>query len=237
MGTMLRVSQTAAVPPPAVPPPIATPESPTAQRLALRRWRDPRLWVGLVLVASSVLVGQRVLAAADDTVGVWALTRDVGAGAPLTADALAVRRVRFSDAGTLRAYLPAARPVPPGSVVTHDLAAGELLARASITGVEAAPFELPVVVDSAGAPDDLDIGDVVDVWVGPAAGSGSDLPARQMLTGVPVVGTVRASGPFGDTAARQVLLGLDERAATRLGPLLGEMSSGSVVLVRHGDAR
>jgi hypothetical protein len=145
--------------------------------------------------------------------------------------------VRFSDAGTLDSYLPAGRPVPPDAVVTHDLAAGELLARASIAGQEAAAFELPVVVDSAGAPDDLDIGDVVDVWVGPATGSGSRLPARQMLTGVPVVGTVRATGPFGDAATRQVLLGLDEPAATRLGPLLGEMSSGSVVLVRHGDAR
>jgi hypothetical protein len=231
-GTMLRVSQTAAVP-----PPTTTPESPVAQRLRLRRWRDPRLWVGLVLVASSVLVGQRALAGADDTVGVWALARDVGAGAPLTGDALVVRQVRFSDADTLHSYLPAGQPVPPDAVVTHDLAAGELLARASISGQEAAAFELPVVVDSGGAPDDLDIGDVVDVWVGPAAGSGSHLPARQMLTGVPVVGTVRATGPFGDAATRQVLLGLDEPAAARLGPLLGEMSSGSVVLVRHGDAR
>ena len=229
---MLRVSHTAAVP-----PPTATPESPAAQRLALRRWRDPRLWVGLVLVASSVLVGQRVLAAADDTVGVWALGRDVDAGAPLTGDALVVRRVRFSDADTLRSYLPAASPIPAGAVVAHDLAAGELLARTSITGHEAAAFELPVVVDPAGAPDDLDVGDVVDVWVGPAAGSGSHLPARQMLTGIPVVGTVRATGPFGDAATRQVLLGLDRDAVARLGPLLGEMASGSVVLVRHGDAR
>jgi hypothetical protein len=229
---MLRVSQTAAVL-----PPTTTPQSPTAQRLALRRWRDPRLWVGLMLVASSVLVGARVLAAADDTVGVWALARDVGAGAPLTTDALVVRQVRFADEELLRGYLPATRPVPTGAVVAHDVSAGELLARGSITGQQATAFELPVVVDSAGAPDDLDVGDVVDVWVGPAAGSGSHLAARQMLTGVPVVGTVRSTGPFGDAATRQVLLGLDVTAASGLGPLLGEVSSGSVVLVRHGDAR
>jgi len=229
---MLRVSQTAAVP-----PPTTAPESPSAQRLTLRRWRDPRLWVGLVLVAASVLVGARVLAGADDTVGVWALARDVRAGAPLTGDALVVRQVRFSDTDVLRSYLPAGRPVPPGAVVAHDVSAGELLARASIAGHQSTAFELPVVVDSAGAPDDLDIGDVVDVWVGPAAGSGSLVAARQMLTGVPVVGTVGATGPFGDAATRQVLLGLDQGAAARLGPLLGRMSSGSVVLVRHGDAR
>src|SRR5262245_23254229 len=107
---MLRVSQTAAVPPTTTPP-----ESPTAQRFTLRRWGDPRLWVGLVVVASSVLVGQRVLAGADDTVGVWALNRDVGAGAPLTGDALVVRQVRFPDAETLHSYLPAGQPVPSGA--------------------------------------------------------------------------------------------------------------------------
>jgi hypothetical protein len=229
---MLRVSQTTAVPPPAT-----TPDSPSAQRLTLRRWRDPRLWVGLVLVASSVVVGARVLAGADDTVGVWALARDVGAGAPLTGGALVPRQVRFSDPEVLDSYLRVGQPVPPGAVLTHDVSAGELLARTSIAGRQASAFELPVVVGSAGAPEDLDVGDVVDVWVGPAAGSGSHVAARRMLTGVPVVGTVRATGPFGDAATRQVLLGLDQGAAVRLGPLLGEMSSGSVVLVRHGDVR
>lgn len=229
---MLRVSQTAAVP-----PPTTTPESPAAQRLILRRWRDPRLWVGLVLVACSVLVGARVLAGADDTVGVWALARDVGAGAPLTGEDLVVRQVRFPDADMLRSYLPAREPVPPGSVVAHDVSAGELLARSSLTGQDRTAFELPVVVDAGGAPDDLDVGDVVDVWVGPPAGSGSQVAARQMLTGVPVVGTARSTGPFGDAATRQILLGLGEGAAARLGPLLGQMSSGSVVLVRHGDPR
>ena len=35
-------------------------------------WRDPRLWIGVVLVAASVVAGARLLAAADDTVQVWA---------------------------------------------------------------------------------------------------------------------------------------------------------------------
>jgi len=229
---MLRVSQTTAVPPPAT-----TPDSPAAARLTVRRWRDPRLWVGLVLVAASVVVGARVLAGADDTVGVWALARDVSEGAPLTGDALVVRQVRFSDPEVLDSYLRAGRPVPPDAVLAHDVAAGELLARTSLAGQEAPAFEIPVVVDSAGAPDDLEVGDVVDVWVGPATGSGSSVAARRMLAGVPVVGTVRATGPFGDAATRQVLLGLDRAGAAGLGPLLGEMASGSVVLVRHGGTR
>jgi hypothetical protein len=212
-------------------------ESPTAQRLGLRRWRDPRLWVGLVLMASSVLVGARVLAAADDTVGVWAAARDVGAGAPLTPDSLVVQQVRFADPATSRRYLLAGDPLPAGAVAGHDVLAGELLTRGALGAQPGTAFELPVVVGSAGAPEDLRVGDVVDVWVGPQPGSGNDTPAQRMLTAVPVVGAVRSAGPFGEAASRQVLLGLDDATAAGLGPLLGEMSSGSVVLVRHGYGR
>ena len=45
--------------------------APAVRRLRSSRWRDPRLAVGVVLVAASVVVGARVLAAADDTVAVW----------------------------------------------------------------------------------------------------------------------------------------------------------------------
>ena len=45
---------------------------PAALRGQRPAWRDPRLWIGIVLVAASVVVGARVLAAADDTVQVWA---------------------------------------------------------------------------------------------------------------------------------------------------------------------
>jgi hypothetical protein len=229
---MLRVSPLAAAP---VPTP--TPESPPAQRLTLRRWRDPRLWVGLVLVASSVLVGARLLAAADDTVGVWAATRDVTAGAPLTRDAVAVRQVRFADPETAAAYLGAAHPLPVGAVMGRDVSAGELLTSTAIAEQRGTALELPVVVGPAGASEDLVVGDVVDVWVGPPAGAGLDSPAQRMLTEVPVVGAARSSGPFGEAATRQVVLGIDEGAMDALGPLLGEISSGSVVLVRHGLAR
>jgi hypothetical protein len=228
---MLRVSPTATAP-----PSTARPEVPAARRLTRRRWRDPRLWVGLVLVAASVVAGARVLAAADDTVGVWVLARDVVSGAPLTSDALAVRQVRFTDDATAAQYLPASTRVPGGLVLARDVSAGEMLTRDSLTTSRGTAFELPVVVGPGGAPEDLQTGDVVDVWVGPQAGSGESAPARPMLTAVPVVSAARSAGPLGEAATRQVLLGVDEDAPESLGPLLGQMSSGTVVLVRHGAA-
>ena len=59
--------------------PAAT-DSPPAARLGRPRWRDARLLGGLLLVLLSVVLGARVLAAADDTVAVWSVTTDLAAG-------------------------------------------------------------------------------------------------------------------------------------------------------------
>ena len=90
-----------------------------AQRVRRPGWRDPRLWIGVVLVAGCVVAGARMLAAADDTVQVWAAASDLGAGDRLTEDDLVAQRVRFADAAALAGLLhrrrQAARrpPAPP----------------------------------------------------------------------------------------------------------------------------
>ena len=43
-------------------------------------WRDPRLWIGVAIVAASVVVGALVLGTSDDTVAVWAAADTLGAG-------------------------------------------------------------------------------------------------------------------------------------------------------------
>src|SRR6195952_1575831 len=72
-------------------------DTPAARRAAAPGWRDPRLWVGVAIVAASVLVGALVLGSSDDTVPVWAAGDAMGAGHVLTSDDLTVRRVRFAD--------------------------------------------------------------------------------------------------------------------------------------------
>ncbi|NHA00170.1 hypothetical protein G5V59_08545 [Nocardioides sp. W3-2-3] len=102
-----------------------TPAPPPALRAARRGWRDPRLWLGVLLIAGSVVLGARLLAAADDTVTVWGMAADRGSGTPVAAGDLAVQRVRFSDGAALAHYFPADQPVPDDLVLTRAVGAGE----------------------------------------------------------------------------------------------------------------
>ena len=95
-------------------------------------WRNPRLLLGLVLVAGSVVLGARLLAAADDTVGVWAVARDLPAGAALddgrpgAASGPLPRRRRPRTATS-----SATDDVPKGATLNRPVSAGELLPRSA----------------------------------------------------------------------------------------------------------
>src|SRR5262245_31006559 len=143
--------------------------APAVRRLRSSRWRDPRLAVGVVLVAASVVVGARVIAAADDTVPVWSLRNDVPAGSELTADDVTISRVHFDEAGAAGRYFDGDEPIPDELVVDHDLLAGELLARSALVEPESeATSALPLSLGDGFYPPDLESGDRVSVWVAPS---------------------------------------------------------------------
>jgi len=218
------------------PGPVTEPAAPPARRLTAARWRDPRLAVGIVLVAGSVVVGSQVLASADDTTPVWAVSSDVAAGTALPPDAVQVDRVRLDDAEDGGLYLPADQPFPPDLVAAHDLSAGELLSHSDVRPPEdRAATELPVAVQDGHRPPDLAPGDRVDVWVTPAddAGQGgAAAPARAVLRAVEVVSVDAAAGGIGAGAGAVVLLALASADADALPVTLGAITAGTVVLVR-----
>ena len=92
---------------------------PSAVRSRRPGWRDPRLWVGVALVAASVVLGARLLAAADDMVTVWSAGSDLGAGERLQPDDLVAQRVRFDDARALEGYLGADDELPADAVLVR----------------------------------------------------------------------------------------------------------------------
>ncbi|MGH3495979.1 MAG: hypothetical protein ACRDP1_00745 [Nocardioidaceae bacterium] len=210
--------------------------SPDAVRLTRSRWRDPRLAVGVILVALAVVLGARVVAASDHTVAVWALAHDVPAGSRLTPDDVTVARVHFDDSARQELYVSSDETIPDSVRLTRAASSGELLSRAALAPAGAAGVaELPLAVASTSMPGDLRPGEVVDVWVAPRPGtSAAGRRAQRVLSGVRVASVNSSSSSIGGLDALQVVVTLDSGAADagRLDTTIAAVATGTVVLVR-----
>src|SRR6478752_6315960 len=168
-----------------VPPSEALP-GPTPRRVRPPRWLDLRLVLGVLLVLGSVLLGARVVGAADATVPVWAVTGDLAAGTELAAGDLRAVDVRLGDAAD--AYL-ATSTRPEGRTLARAVRAGELLPRAALDAMtELVQVALPV--QSGYVPPGLERGQVVDVYAvaDPAAGANvADGSVSPVVRKAPVV--------------------------------------------------
>jgi SAF domain-containing protein len=211
---------------------VDAPASPPAARRRRTRWQDPRLWLGIVLVLASIVLGARVLAAADDTVAVWQLARDVPAGTALSAADLRLTRVHFDDPAVAGQYISADHSLDPGARATRDLMAGEMLASSALTSAAApATRQLPLGVDAVHAPADLRVGDHVQVWAVPSSGPGPGThPAAPSLVLSDVTVLSAGGSVVGVSAERQVLVGLTPR--TDVGAVLQRITGSAVVLIR-----
>jgi hypothetical protein len=208
--------------------------SPPAVRVERSRWRDPRLVVGVAVVALSAVLGARLLGGADDSVGVWASRRDMSAGSPLTGDAVVRREIRFSGQGDADRYLSSDDPIPTGAVLGRAVGAGELVPRKALGARSATSLtEVPVSVTSEAVPSTVGAGSTVDVWVTAEAGtSGGARAPRSVLVfdDVTVVSAPESSTSLGPSTTRQVIVGLTEAQTTALPTALAALAGGLVVL-------
>ena len=160
--TAVRSAGTPTVPPEVLP-------GPAPRRVRPPRWLDLRLVLGVLLVLGSVLLGARIVSAADATVPVWAAAADLAPGTELTADDLVAVDVRLDEAAS--AYLSAGTR-PQGSVLARAVRAGELLPRSALEE-PAEQVQLALPVQAGYVPPSLERGQVVDVYAvaDPAAGA------------------------------------------------------------------
>lgn len=199
--------------------------SPAASRLSTPRWLDGRLVLGVLLVLVSVVVGARVLSAADRSQLVWATTGDLAVGSQLTESDLTPVRVRLF--ASVDRYLDASGPPPVGYVVRRGVGAGELLPDDALVLPEDGPYRLVTVAVEAGHfPPDLQDEQEVDVWVTPTR-AGSAPSATP---------TADPRAPVDLRAAQEVL----SRVAVATGPQTEAFRSGGttspvVLRVRKAD--
>jgi hypothetical protein len=133
------------------------------------RWLDLRLVLGVLLVLGSVLLGARVVSAADSTVPVWAAAGDLAAGTELTADDVVAVEVRLDAAAD--AYLSTGTR-PEGRTLARAVGNGELLPRSALEE-PARLVQLALPVQAGYVPPALDRGQLVDVYAvaDPAVGA------------------------------------------------------------------
>lgn len=203
---------------------------PVARRLQHSRWRDPKLWVGIVVVLLSVVIGSRLLSSSDDSVAVWQLARDVPAGSLVARTDLQVTRVHFDQPSARAAYVLAADASWRGGHALRDLHAGELLARHALGGSAADGLrELPLAVSSVHQPADLRPGDHVEVWAVPRPVGGR--PAAAPVRVLPDVTVLAVPGDgLTGAGARPVLVGV--HAGVDVATILQRTRAADVVLVR-----
>jgi len=212
-----------------------TAASPAATRASRSRWRDPRLVVGVAVVAVCGLLGARFLGGADDTVAVWAAAGPLAEGQQVDGGDLVRREVRFADQADADRYLPAGTPVT-GSL-TRAVGEGELVPRAALgDGARGGLTEVPLSVGTEAVPSTVDVGSVVDVWVTPDAApraAGEAVTAARstlVLDDVVVVALPRAGSSLGPSATRQVMVGVESDQADALPRSLAALAGGTVLL-------
>ncbi|MDN4160257.1 hypothetical protein [Nocardioides abyssi] len=184
------------------------PSPPPATRTGTPGWRDPRLWIGVLVVAASVVLGARIVDGADDTVQVWAVAADLGAGDRVEEADLVAQRVRFADPETQGRYFAVDDQLPPDLALVRGVGAGELLPRAAVGSTEdTGTVSVPLAVDLV--PPAVREGSVVDVYLTGSAGT----PDGPVLDDVVVVDVPALDDGFGASGQRQLVVAVPEEDA------------------------
>jgi hypothetical protein len=204
------------------------------RRVRPPRWLDLRLVLGVLLVLGSVLLGARVVAAADATVPVWSAAGDLAAGTVLTAGDLVAVDVRLDDVAG--AYL-ATSTRPDGRTLARAVRSGELLPRTALEE-PAELVQLALPVQAGYVPPGLDRGQVVDVYAvaDPAAGAtgAGDVSVALVVAAAPVQAiSGRTEGVLSTaTTTVQVVVSVP---ADQAPAVLGAIGGRPLVVVVHGS--
>lgn len=234
---MCPVSRNLGIPGAQVAPSAQPATPPPALRATTPGWRDPRLWVGVAIVAVSVVAGARVLAAADDTVAVWAVTSDMGPGEQLTGDDLVSQRVRFTDGADLDRYFTADDGLPNDVELLRGVGAGELLPRAAVGSAgDSGTLQVRIAVDNEQVPSAVAAGSVVHVYLVAGAGDGrSAAPSGDpALEAVTVIDAPPVEENFAATGNRTVDVAVTEEQARDYFAQRAELDDPVVTVVKVG---
>lgn len=194
-------------------------------------WRDPRLGVGVLLVAGSVALGSWTLSHADDTITVYSAATVLSPGQQLDADDLVSTQVRLADVGDT--YLTPENHAAADLVVLRTVGEGELVPLAALGSAESVQVRTVTVPVDAALAASIHPGAHVDLWVAlpdPEAGAGGALSAPEPLVESVEVARVHEDTSIfagADQMIAQVLVPVDDLAAV----LEAQTGDGQITIV------
>lgn len=224
------------------------PSSPKAARQSLPRWLDPKLILGVLFVAASMVLGSQVVLRADQSIEVWAMADSVPEGIEIVPDEhLTTKRVRFINEADAQRYLATSEDLGDGVRTVRGVGEGELLPANAVTRDEDDQLrELPV--EFSHAPANLAVGDEVDVFVVPdedggapeeevpTDGEGPDPASEPVLSGVRVLDTGSGESALGGAGTSQVTVQVTLDDSFSIGQMVAAMralsSGGTTYIVR-----
>lgn len=205
------------------------PASPAARRHRPASWTDRRLLLGALLVVGSLVGVVAVVAASDDSVGVWAVRVGLAPGMTVDASDVELQQVRLPATD---AYLTEGQS-PVGSVVVRQVSAGELLPAGAVVAADAAPDRrlVTVPVERHHLPADLARGEQVDVYLVTRDATGGAVGDPVLVLASATVDDVEGEGSrfSGSSLETGVVLAVD---ADQVADVVAASARGSVVLVR-----
>lgn len=171
-------------------------DAPVAGRLRRPGWRDPRLLIGLLLIAISVTAVTAVVTSADETSPYYAARDTLTPGTVITRDDVRVVRARL-EAGD---YV-AADQEPWGKVVTRVVGKGELLPVGALAHADDFASRTVAVRTSLPLAEGIDAGSLVDIYLT----TEGDKPSTSIVArGLTVESVEHGKGSFAGTTVETV---------------------------------
>lgn len=203
-------------------------DAPVAGRLRRPGWRDPRLLIGLLLIAISVTSVTAVVRSADETSPFFAARGTLTPGVVITHDDLRVVNVRI-DGGS---YV-AAGEEPWGKVVTRVVGNGELLPEGALAAAEGFDARTIAVRTSLPLAEGIEAGSSVDVYL---TGDDASPQTRVVARGLIVESVEHNSGSFSGATMETVYVVVPKEGVEDLLDALASGGGISVVGLAGGGA-
>ena len=189
-------------------------------------WRDPRLLVGLALIALAVAAVVLIVQRSDTTEPFYAAARDLAPGTVVGDDDVVVVHVRVSSGEY------AAEPdAVIGKVLDRTVGAGELVPTSALIKADAYKARSIAVESAMPLADGVGVGSLVDVWVTVQ----SDAGPRTTLVGegLAVTDVREAQSSLGSTGGQTVYIAVPTSNVAKV--LDAVSSDGDIAIVSAGS--